>query len=187
MRNLAVLLALLSLFIGALFAQKPADPAAATKEDVQQLLEAMQSRKLLEGVRDQLQQQLPELTLELMKKQVTNPTDGQIAQMRTFANQQVAKSMATMPINQMLDATIPAYQRHFNHDEVQQIRQFYLSPVGQKLMTEMPALMAEGTQQITPLMQQWQESMMADLQKSAEDFAAQLKGKAPAAPEPKKP
>jgi len=41
---------------------------------------------------------------------------------------------------------VPVYQKHFTGDEVEGMVKFYSSPLGQKVLTEMPAAMAEANQ-----------------------------------------
>ena len=49
-----------------------------------------------------------------------------------------------MPIDEMVDAMVPIYQRHLSHEDIEAILAFYSSPVGQKLLREQPAVMQEG-------------------------------------------
>src|SRR5512139_3168668 len=46
---------------------------------------------------------------------------------------------------------IPIYQRHFTAEEIDGLLKFYRSPLGRKVVAEMPATMAEGMQ----IGQQW--------------------------------
>jgi hypothetical protein len=45
---------------------------------------------------------------------------------------------------QLLTRMVPIYQQHFTADEVTGLLKFYRSPLGQKVITEMPLTMAEG-------------------------------------------
>ncbi len=45
---------------------------------------------------------------------------------------------------QLLTRMVPIYQKHFSADEVSGLLNFYRSPLGQKVITEMPLTMAEG-------------------------------------------
>jgi hypothetical protein len=66
---------------------------------------------------------------------------------------------------------------------MQELIQFYSSPLGKKLLAEMPAILTEYMQAATPIIQKWTNSQMAGLQATAEDFAKKLKAqKAPATP-----
>ncbi|GAB2570023.1 DUF2059 domain-containing protein [Dyella jejuensis] len=69
-------------------------------------------------------------------------------------------------VEQLTTAMIPAYQHHFSAEEVQGLIKFYKSPLGQKLVSQMPATMAEAAQSG----QQWGRQRTADM------FAALQKG-----------
>jgi uncharacterized protein len=60
---------------------------------------------------------------------------------------------------QLTKAMIPAYQHHFTADEVQGLIKFYKSPLGQKLVAQMPATMAEAAQ----AGQQWGRQRTSDM------------------------
>ena len=45
---------------------------------------------------------------------------------------------------QLLDRMVPIYQSHFTAAEVAGLLKFYKSPLGQKVITQMPITMAEG-------------------------------------------
>jgi len=60
---------------------------------------------------------------------------------------------------QLLTAMIPAYQHHFSADEVEGLIKFYKSSLGQKLVAQMPATMAEAAQSG----QQWGRQRTADM------------------------
>ncbi|MCX7514782.1 DUF2059 domain-containing protein [Frateuria sp. STR12] len=74
---------------------------------------------------------------------------------------------------------VPIYQRHFSAADIEGLLAFYRSPLGRKVITEMPETMAEGMQ----LGQEWgrqrAQAMLAELQKSGRIDA---EGRCPAAP-----
>ena len=41
---------------------------------------------------------------------------------------------------------VDVYERHFTSDELRQLIAFYQTPIGQKMITELPAVMQESTQ-----------------------------------------
>ena len=42
------------------------------------------------------------------------------------------------------DLVVPVYDRHFSSDELRQLIAFYQSPIGQKMITEQPAVLRES-------------------------------------------
>jgi hypothetical protein len=49
-----------------------------------------------------------------------------------------------MPVDEMVDAMVPIYQKHLTKEDINGILAFYASPIGQKLQREQPAMMQEG-------------------------------------------
>ena len=80
---------------------------------------------------------------------------------------------------QLTERMVPIYQRHFTAADIDGLLKFYRSPLGRKVITEMPATMAEGMQ----LGQEWgrqrAQAMLAELQKSGRIDA---QGRCPALP-----
>ncbi|EIL96641.1 DUF2059 domain-containing protein [Rhodanobacter thiooxydans] len=75
---------------------------------------------------------------------------------------------------------VPVFQRHFSGEEIEGLLKFYRSPLGQKVLTEMPAAMAEATQ----VGQQWgQERTRTMLQELQKKGSLDALGRCPAAPE----
>jgi hypothetical protein len=70
---------------------------------------------------------------------------------RTIAPDQLQKFMdtfnqkfdASAPSSAVTDAMVPIYAQHFSTEEIKGIIQFYESPVGQRLVKEMPAVVQE--------------------------------------------
>jgi hypothetical protein len=69
-------------------------------------------------------------------------------------------------VEQLTKAMIPAYQHHFTADEVEGLIKFYKSPLGQKLVAQMPATMAEAAQAGQQWGRQRTSDMFSDLQKT---------------------
>jgi hypothetical protein len=57
-----------------------------------------------------------------------------------------------MPMDEMLQAMIPAYQKHLTEGDINYLIAFYSSPTGAKLVRELPEMMAEGMQEMMPIL-----------------------------------
>jgi hypothetical protein len=79
---------------------------------------------------------------EGFKQKVPNASPEQLAEIDKFAD----NLFSDMPIDEMLDAMVPIYQKHLTKEDLDAILAFYSSPVGQKLQREQPAMMQEGMQ-----------------------------------------
>lgn len=59
-------------------------------------------------------------------------------------NAMINDMFENMPWKEMLKVMIPVYQKHFTHNDLNAMIAFYSSPVGQKLVRELPAITAES-------------------------------------------
>jgi uncharacterized protein len=64
----------------------------------------------------------------------------------------MADLLKNMPIDEMTEAMIPAYQKHFTKGDLEAMSAFYSSPVGQKVLEELPSVMQDGIQAAMPIM-----------------------------------
>ncbi|TAM21749.1 MAG: DUF2059 domain-containing protein [Rhodanobacter sp.] len=85
-------------------------------------------------------------------------------------------------VKQLTERMIPIYQKHFTAEEVAGLLKFYRSPLGQKVIAEMPATMAEGMQIGRQWGQQRAQAMLGELQKEGKLDA---QGRCPASPSAK--
>jgi hypothetical protein len=92
---------------------------------------------MMETIRDQMRQ--------MIHQQVTQtpnlPPDFE-AKEQVFVDQ-VWKNL---PLEDILQAMMPAYQHHFTKSDIDSFVAFYSSPAGQKLTKELPAVTAEAMQ-----------------------------------------
>lgn len=153
-------------------AQQPDPPA--TKEDVQKLFEVLHSRQTFNTMMALGKQQVKAMLPQIMEKTLPNATPEQKEEMSRFLDETSEKMFKDMPVDELIAASVPAYQHHLTHHDVEQMVQFYSSPVGQKFLNEMPALLAETMQAQAPVMRTWMEQHLGELQKDAEQFAASL-------------
>jgi hypothetical protein len=81
-------------------------------------------------------------------------------------------------VRELTERMVPIYQRHFSAADIAGLLKFYRSPLGKKVITAMPATMAEGMQ----LGQSWgrerAQAMLAQLQ---QDGRIDAQGRCPAA------
>jgi len=78
----------------------------------------------------------------------------------------------------VVDRMVPVFQRHFSAEEIDGLLKFYRSPLGQKVLTEMPAAMAEAVQAGQQWGQERTKTMLAELQKKG---TLNAQGRCPAA------
>lgn len=143
-------------------AQNADDPAS--RDDVILLLRTMHSHDFMQKVLSVQSSGMRELMHDqLVKEKGSVPSDF---------DSHFAKAMDElikgMPVDEMTQAMIPAYQKHFTHGDIDAMNTFYSSPVGQKVLQELPAVMQEGMQDIMPVLSkylgQWKERMQKEVE-----------------------
>jgi uncharacterized protein len=83
--------------------------------------------------------------------------------------------------DQLISRMIPAYQKHFSAEDIDELVKFYRSPLGQKVISQMPATMSEAME----AGQQWGEDRRTQMIGSLKsDGTLNTQGQCPAAPAP---
>jgi len=121
---------------------KSAGPAS--EEQVRQLMEVVGVGKMLAQMKPQavtnLQQSMPCVQPEFWQ----NYMDANQTQL-------------------FIGRLVPVYQRHFTADEMEGLLKFYRSPLGQKVITEMPETMTEANQAGQQWSHERSDQMIAEL------------------------
>jgi uncharacterized protein len=167
---IAVLIVLLLASI-AIAQSTPAD-APASKEDVVRYLDAVHARDMTRQMMDAMAKPMHQLIHEqFLKDKDRLPADFE-AQM----NKSIDDMMKQMPFDDMIDAMIPAYQKHFTKADMDALVAFYTGPAGQKILKEMPAVTADAMQDMMPIMRKTMDKMTAQVQ---DQIAQMMKNSAP--------
>src|SRR5712664_4240877 len=154
-RIFLALAASLVFVISGLAQQSPAD-APATKEDVQKYLEVMHSREMMDAMSKPMHQMMHE---QFLKDKDKLPPDFEERMNKIMDNY-----LKSMPVDELLESTIPVYQKHLTKGDINALVVFYSSPTGKKLIQELPAITAEAMQSIMPLMRRQIDVMNARMQ-----------------------
>jgi hypothetical protein len=85
-----------------------------------------------------------------------NPLDLSEEELKTAISQWYEKDIHFEDIRPKL---IDIYVKHFTEDEIKQLIAFYQSPIGRKMVREMPVVMKEGAE----VGQEYTKSKIADL------------------------
>jgi len=149
--------------------------AAAGKEDILKLFDAMHLRDQMKLVMKQVSAQMRSMSHDQLRKRDPQITDAEIAKL----DAQSDELLKGMPIDGMLDDMVPVYQRHLSKSDVDAMVGFYSSPTGQKILKEMPAMTAEGMQAIQPRLRKTMDEAMDRMGRMAKE--QQEKNSAPAA------
>lgn len=167
MRKIATILILVWTFAFVAVAQSTsAEGTAPSKEEVLKFLDILRVKSQLNLYFEGVAKQAKIGAEEGFKHKVPDATPAQLADVDDFAG----KLFQNMPIDEMVDAMVPIYQKHLSHEDIEAILAFYSSPVGQKLLREQPAMMQEGMKVGGEIGRRRLDAMMQQM----DDFIAKL-------------
>jgi uncharacterized protein len=166
MKRCAFALLVCLLFASISFAQQRAADAPASKEDIERYLNAMHSRDLMKSMVDVMTKQMHRIVHEQVQKQPNLPADFEARMDKTMDDM-----FRDFPVDELIAAMIPAYQKHMTKGEVDALVAFYSSPDGQKFLKDLPAMTADAMQAATGVMQ----NMMAKMQDRLQSEMAQMR------------
>ena len=127
---------------GLSLAQQTNNSDTPDKADVMKFLDLMHARSQMVQVLDGMAKQMKVGAEEGFKEKVPNATPEQLAKVDKIFD----GLFASLPVDDMVDAIVPIYQKHLTKADLSAITAFYSSPAGQKILKEMPAIMAEAMQ-----------------------------------------
>ncbi|MGH9713992.1 MAG: DUF2059 domain-containing protein [Candidatus Acidiferrales bacterium] len=153
-RSILGLLACLLLASVSFAQQNPAD-APASKEDIQRYLDAMHTRDLLKTMMGTMTKQMHKMIHDLVEKQQNLPPDFE-----SRLDTTIDGMFKDFPIDEYLDAVAPVYQKHFTKGDIDALVAFYSSPVGQKVIKELPAIQGDVLQASSGIFQKMMKSAM---------------------------
>ena len=146
-----------------------ADEPPASEASIRKLLEATESRKMLEGMWEHV-----DASIEMTARQVLGDqklTDEQQKQMDELRAKVVAIMRDEMSWEFMESMMIEVYTKTFTQQEVDGMLAFYATPAGRSLITKMPLVMQHTMQ----VMQQRMATVLPKLQQLQKDTLAQVK------------
>jgi uncharacterized protein len=128
------------------WAQTAAD-APATKADIERYLDAVHSHDMMLKMVDAMSKPMHQMAHD----QCIKYKDKLPADCEARMTKMMDDMMKAMPFDQMTQAMVPAYQKHFTKGDMDALVAFYSAPTGQKILQEMPAIMAESMEAMMPI------------------------------------
>jgi hypothetical protein len=154
-------------------AQQTAADAPATKEDVQKYLEVMHSREMMTKMMEAMSKPIHQMMHEqYLKDKDKLPSDFEERMTKKFDDY-----MNSLPLEEMLQAMVPAYQKHLTKGDIEGLVAFYSSSTGQKLIKELPAITAEAMQAVMPIVRQKIDAMSQRMQQEVAQIVKDSKSK----------
>jgi hypothetical protein len=118
------------------------DTDVPDKAEVMKFLDLMHAKAQMVQALDGMAKQMRLGAEQGFKEKVPDATPEQLARVDHMFDD-IFKSL---PIDDMVDAIVPIYQKHLTKADLAVITAFYASPTGQKILKEMPAIMSEAMQ-----------------------------------------
>lgn len=142
--------------------------APASRADVERYMKVMQSQETVQRTIEAMKQPMHNMVHQQFEKnQDKLPPDFE-----SRMDKMMDEMLLDFPYDQMLQAMIPAYQRHLSKVDVDSLITFYSSATGQKLIRELPQITAESMTAGMPLIQKHTEKVTREFQ---DQLAAELK------------
>ena len=147
--------------------QNPAD-VPATKEDIQRYLQTTHSREVAEKIMDAMAKPMH----QMIHEQYLKDKDKLPVDFESRMSKRLDENFRNIPWDEILDAMVPVYQKHLTKGDVDALVAFYSTQTGQKVLKEMPQIVAESMQNAMPLMRKHIDTLNQRIQ---QDIAAMVK------------
>ena len=144
-------------------------PDAATTAQVMTLLDLLQARRNVVLMMDNMKAAMVTGAQDSFKEKVPNATPQQLDGIRQI----VEASFDEFPVDDLLKAVVPIYQRHLSKTDVEEIIRFYSSPAGQKLLHEQPQIIQESMQAGLEVGRSHSEQIRLKVEKKVQELADQ--------------
>ncbi len=161
-----ILVSLLALSLAA-FAQEAAAPEIAnhaTEAQVRQLYQVLHVEDRMHQMLQLMSVQAEKLTDEALASSGSAATEKDKQFFNSLRNEELHKIMNPEFMAQMLEAMIPAYEKHISSEDIDQMIAFYSSPSGARILKAQPAMMQDGMAAAMPLIQAHMQEIMKDEQ-----------------------
>jgi hypothetical protein len=160
MKSLWIALACLAFTVPVL-AQTADEPAS--KDDVILYLRTMHTHDMIERVMEIQSQNMQ----QLFRDQILKEKGSVPPEFETHFKKAMDDLIKGMPLDEITLAMIPAYQQHFTKSDLEAMNTFYSSPVGQKVLQQLPAVMQEGSKAAMPIVSkylgEWKDRMEQEM------------------------
>ena len=174
------LLATLCLALTAPAVAQTSDNDPATRDDIILYLRTMRSHDMFKKMMEVQSQSMQ----KLMRDQVLQDRGTLPPNFGERMKKAMADLIQGMPVDDIMQAMIPAYQKHFTRSDIRAMNAFYSSPVGQKVLEELPVVTQEGMQAAMPILTKYLDDWKTRMQEDMKDLGKPSPKSEPAAPPP---
>jgi hypothetical protein len=171
MKRLLVIVGLAFVFSWTCIAQTNAADTPATKADVERYFQAVKSHDMMKKMMATMTQSMH----QIMHEQYLKHKDSLPADYESKMNADMDSMFESMPMDEMMEAMVPAYQKHLTKGDIDNLVAFYSTPTGAKLLREMPSILAESMQDAMPIMMKYMDTVQQTLMKKTDAMIAEFK------------
>ena len=150
---------------------RKAAAAPPTREEVLKLFDLLQITKTMDAVINATKQQSMEVAEQMIQEKMPDATPEQQKKVREMVGEVMREALGPAAINEMLEATVPVYQRHLTKADMDAMVAFYSSPVGQKILHEQPTMIQESMEASAGIQQRIARSMFQKIDERMEKMA----------------
>jgi hypothetical protein len=166
-----------ALTVPAFAQQKPAaSDATPTRQQILNLFDAIQLRRTLSSSQEIAMKNAVSVAQQMFQQQVGPDNKPQMDEMINGVMEDVRRAFS---VDEMVEAVIPIYQRHFTTADIDAFLAFQNSPVGKKMTDLQPVMMKESSDAVTAIQQRALPELMKKLdERVRKALESQPQGKA---------
>jgi uncharacterized protein len=138
---------------------KKAVAAPPSREDVLKLFDLLQITRTMDAVIKATKQQSMDIAEQMIREKIPDITPAQKKQFEEMIDDVMQTALGPAAMKEMLEATIPVYQKHLSKADLEAMIAFYSSPTGQKILQEQPAMVQESMEASAGIQQRIARSM----------------------------
>jgi hypothetical protein len=143
----------------------------ALKQDIERLFVALHVRERQQLILENSHKQAKTMFNEILQKELPEASKEERAQLQGMIDEMIDDIDKDYPMDAILPDMVPIYQRHLTKSDSDQLIAFYSSPVGQKVLRELPAITTESMQVSSSYLQLRIEAAVSKLKEKVERMA----------------
>ena len=147
------------LFASPSFAQQSAADAPASKEDIEKYLDMVHMRDRMNDMRESTTKSTHQMVHQMVEKIQDMPPDFE-----SRMQQMVDDMLEGISVDKLMQTMEPVYERHLTKGEMDALFAFYSTPMGQKILKELPGITSDASKAASGLIQTMTTRMVQRLQ-----------------------
>src|SRR5258708_9178620 len=140
----------------------------ASKQDIERLFVALHVRERQQLILENSHKQAKTMFNEILQKELPEASKEERAQLQGMIDEMIDDIDKDYPMDAILQDMVPIYQRHLTKSDSDQLMAFYSSPVGQRMLRELPAITSEAMQVSSSYLQPRMEAAITKLKAKVE-------------------